>query len=54
MNVQPNILRNAVEAKRQELISLLSSKYSGLSDGRRLQELTLTELQNIFRNVDNK
>lgn len=43
----------ARETKRQELIKELSSAgYVGLSDGRTLQELTLTELQDMLRKVE--
>ena len=52
MNAQANILRNAVEAKRQELIKeLASAGYIDLSDGRTLQELSLFELQDMQRNA---
>lgn len=55
MNTQANILRNAVETKRQELIKMLSTAgYHGLSDGRTLHELALSELQSIFRQVGKK
>lgn len=43
----------AIEAKRQELIKELhSSGYIGLSDGRTLDQLTLSELQDAFRKVE--
>ena len=55
MNGQANSLKFAVEAKRKELIeNLNNSSGNVLSDGRKLEQLTITELQDISRNVGSR
>ena len=51
MNKQANRLKAAVEAKRQELIELFTSiGHEVLPCGTRVNSLTLTELQEMYRN----
>lgn len=50
MNKQANRLRAAVESKRQELIELFKGMgHSELPCGRPINTLTLTELQEMYR-----
>lgn len=50
MNKQANRLRVAVEAKRNELIQLFRSMgHEVLSDGQKIESLTLTELQELYK-----
>lgn len=52
MNGQANLLRRAVEEKRQYYIrQLWSYGYEKTSDGIDIKDLTLTELEQIHSNV---
>lgn len=52
MNGQANQLRRAVEERRQLLINKLKSwDYFHTPDGKHVDTLTLTELEQIYENV---
>lgn len=52
MNQQANLLRQAVESKKQRLIDgLIDQGVTKVPDGRQLYELTLSELQHEYNEV---